>query len=185
MKKAIESLMSTKMKRTLFALALLMSNLLVSAQTMITVDGLKYQVDGSSASVVANRYTGKVVVPAQVSSGGTTYSVVAVDNDCFNGCDGLTAVELPASVKSLGKDGFGYCENLPEVTIPAGVTKIGEDCFEFCSSLKKIVCKATTPPAVDGDLCDEPGEVTLVVPVAAVNAYKGADGWKEFKVVGE
>ncbi len=75
---------------------------------------------------------------------------------------GLTEIEIPASVKTIGDYAFGTCQNLTSVTfedgsqlkeigdaafsgcglttitIPEGVTSIGDYAFEWCNSLASV-----------------------------------------------
>lgn len=51
---------------------------------------------------------GKAVIPDGVS---------AIDENAFNGCIGLTSVEIPDSVIEIGEKAFAGCENLEEIRI--------------------------------------------------------------------
>ena len=123
----------------------------------------------------------------------------------FKGCKGLTSVTIPNSVKEIGHYAFGECSGLTSVTIPSGVTsieaytfykctaltnvtipnsvtEIGQTAFSECTGLTKIESLAETPPScgdyvfyhVDKENC------VLTVPANSVEAYKAAEGWKEF-----
>ena len=58
--------------------------------------------------------------------------------DCFEKCSGLTSVEIPSSVTSLGDYCFVSCSGLTSITIPSSVTSLGENCFSGCSGLTSI-----------------------------------------------
>ena len=78
------------------------------------------------------------IIPASVEYNSVTYSVTSIGNGAFNGCDGLTSVEIPNSVTSIGYSAFYNCTGLTSVTIPNSVTSIGEYAFAECSSLTSV-----------------------------------------------
>ena len=55
------------------------------------------------------------------------------------GCTNLTAVTLPATVKSIGKSAFADCKSLGAIDLPDGLTRINDHAFENCASLHHIV----------------------------------------------
>ena len=67
------------------------------------------------------------------------------------------------------------------------MTNIDEDAFDGCSGLTELVILASIPPIckavvfgnVDKSLC------TLKVPKGSKDAYRQADGWKEFPNIEE
>ena len=56
---------------------------------------------------------------------------------CYNIC-GLTSIEIPNSVTSIGDNAFAECIYLTNVTIGNNVTSIGERAFSWCYSLPII-----------------------------------------------
>ena len=108
----------------------------------------------------ADGYSGAVVIPEAVSCEGLTYSVTAIGESAFSGCSALTSVEIPASV-----------------------TRIDMSAFVGCSSLTSVNLTGSIPPVLDnGSFADSQyADVVVRVPEDAVDAYKAADAWKEFK----
>ena len=51
---------------------------------------------------------------------------------------GITSVEIPATVTSLGDYAFAACMLLDNVTIPANVNTFGDFCFAYCASLSNF-----------------------------------------------
>ena len=106
-------------------------------------NGIYYTVTGSNTVEVTfkdrnyNSYSGTVTVPGTVSINGVTYSVTGVGNSAFRGCSGLTAVNLPASVTSIGKYAF-YGAGITDVAIPEAVTLIGDSAYCSCSGLSNL-----------------------------------------------
>lgn len=62
----------------------------------------------------------------------------AIYDFSFKGCDVLTSINLPASIKTIGNFAFRDCSNLVKVTMPSKVGGIGESAFENCTSLISI-----------------------------------------------
>ena len=56
---------------------------------------------------------------------------------CFYS-SGLTGINIPASVTTIGNDAFGRCASLPSITIPATVNSIGTSAFNGCSLLATV-----------------------------------------------
>ena len=108
----------------------------------------------------ADGYSGAVVIPEAVSCEGLTYCVTTIGENAFSGCTALTSVEIPASV-----------------------TRIDMSAFVGCSSLTSVNLTGSIPPVLDnGSFADSQyADVVVRVPDDAVDAYKAADTWKEFK----
>ena len=64
-----------------------------------------------------------------------TTGLTSIGERAFDGCSGLTSMEIPASVTSIGRSAFSGCSGLTSVEIPASVTSIGEHAFYGCSGL--------------------------------------------------
>ena len=135
-------------------------------------------------------------------------SVTSMGEGAFQYCSGLTSITIPNSVTSIGVDAFLYCSALTSVTIPNSVTSIGVGAFQYCSALTSVTIGsgikyihssafASCPELTDVTCYAEnvPNTYTqafkdsyieyanLHVPASAVNAYKAADPWKNFKSI--
>ena len=94
---------------------------------------------------------------------------------------GLTEYTIPDSVISIGEKAFYGCTSLTSVTIPDSVTSIGGWAFENCTSLKEVYCKPTTPPTGGHHMFKgNASERKIYVSTASIDAYKVADGWKDY-----
>lgn len=51
---------------------------------------------------------------------------------------GLTSINIPLGVKSIGDNVFSNCDNLTKFTIPSSVENFGDFIFAFCENLKTI-----------------------------------------------
>ncbi|MGN0035782.1 MAG: leucine-rich repeat domain-containing protein, partial [Bacteroidaceae bacterium] len=56
-------------------------------------------------------------------------SVTSLGNYCFADCTGLTSINIPNSVTNIGEGCFSGCTGLTSITIPNSVTSIGYRCF--------------------------------------------------------
>lgn len=101
----------------------------------------------------------------------------SIEDVTFYGCSSLSSIIIPENVKSIGMNAFYGCSSLTSITVPENVTSIGSYAFDKCSSLTSLTIKANTPPTLDNWIYYFK---TIYVPSSAVNAYKTADGWKDY-----
>ena len=132
--------------------------------------------------------------------------VTSIGSDAFYGCTSLERIELPESMTSIGAYAFQNCTSLTDITLPENITKIDSatfrDCtsltsitvpgavsvigyyaFYGCTSLKEMTVLAATPPTLDSAAFGNATSNSLTaiyVPAESVDAYKGADVWKNF-----
>lgn len=129
----------------------------------IVVDGLKYEISQQTleATLVANDYTGNIVIPQEIKYGVFTFPVTTLGRECFVRCSSVTSVSIPEGVKKIRRSCFSSCSRLTEIVIPesvttleggafcdcsslntvqlpSGITELGDATFRFCSSLKSI-----------------------------------------------
>ena len=79
-------------------------------------------------------------------------------------------------------DAFYGCSGLTSIEIPSSVTSIGDYAFYGCTGLTSIICLANYSPKCTSstfDLVDKTA-CSLYVPDEALSYYKRADGWKDF-----
>ena len=115
----------------------------------------------------------KIIIPDKVTT---------IDNGAFQGCKNLYFVELSKSLTKLGADVFKDCSNLTSVVVPELVTEIGNKAFYNCMSVKYTFL-STTPPTLGTDVfynANKEIHRTFYVPAESVDAYKTADGWKDY-----
>jgi len=137
-------------------------------------------------------------------------SVTVLGSAAFSGCRGLTGVTIPGSVTRIENWAFMNCKRLKGVTIPNGVTSIGESAFFDCEDLTDVTisgsvtsiefsafrdCPGLTNVTVNRYAPGNPDEITslgadafagcpiaaIKVPADAVDAYRKAENWREFK----
>ena len=98
-----------------------------------------------------------------------------------NQCSGLTSIDIPNSVTTIGVQAFFKCSGLTSCTIGSGVTSIGSSAFTQCSGLTSIISNATQPPTLGSGAFDSTNNSPIYVPSDSVNAYKAATNWKDYK----
>ena len=70
-------------------------------------------------------------------------TLVSIGEGAFNTCLGLTSICIPGSVTKIGGGAFASCENLETVVLSEGLQIIGDAAFDFCSALKEITVPST------------------------------------------
>ena len=112
-------------------------------------------------------------------------SVTTIGHGAFYGCSSLTSVTIGNSVTEIGYYAFSGCSSLTSVTIPNSVTTIGYYAFSGCKNVKQITSEAVTPPICSAGSFERVNrnECKLLVPKNSVDAYKKANGWKEFFLI--
>ena len=95
--------------------------------------------------------------------------------------DGNGVITFDGDVTLIGNSAFIECESLTSITIPESVTDIADHAFYDCISLKSVYCKQTVPPTLGTSVFfNNAAGQKFYVPKASVNAYKVADGWKNY-----
>lgn len=96
----------------------------------------------------------------------------------------LKSIKLPSSITSIGEGAFAHCEGFTGLlTIQGSVTEIGGEAFLFCNNISDIRVEWTTPIQYSTDML--PKDKQVIVPAAAVAAYKAADGWKNHEIIAD
>lgn len=195
----------SKLRAMLIAGAAILPSFVTSATTF-TYSGLSYRTLTSLTVAVRGKSnaTGDIIIPAEVTYSGNTYTVTEIDeeafkdtsiksvsmpntlgsigNDAFNSCSNLTSVVVPNSVTRIGNGTFAYCSKLQSIQYGSGVKSIGKDIFTGLKSLQTVISLNPTPPTVD-TWGTTTTSATLYVPGGAVGAYTSATVWKNFKTI--
>ena len=149
-----------------------------NAQYYYTIDGIAYEctVSPATAKVYSKypKYSGSIKIPSTVLVYTTTCKVVAIKQNTFLDCVGLTSVSIPNSITSIGASAFKNCVGLTSVEIPNSVTKIEENTFEGCSSLTSVIIPSSVTSIADYAFrnCSELKQI--VIPESVVSIGSGA-----------
>lgn len=151
------------MKKIFLLLSLILVVSKIEATGFITVDGLKFLVDTDKqeATLVANDYSGDIVVPESVTMDGKKYPVTVFASSCFKNCTKLQNVVIPKTVTTLGDNCFSG-SSITEIRIPYTVKTIGKYCFYLCTKL----VTAVTPTLSEGCFCNCSSLAGLNIPTS-------------------
>lgn len=99
--------------------------------------GLQYYIDGTNAAVALGTCSDtEVTVPSTYVIGTTTYSVIGIMEEGFEGSS-ITSISLPTSITMIGSAAFKNSALL-KFSIPYLVTTINPSTFLDCSSLYSV-----------------------------------------------
>ena len=76
--------------------------------------------------------------------------IIRIADSAFSGC-GLSAVDLPEGLVSIGSEAFAFCSSLQFIELPSTVTLIGDAVFYRCSSLESMSIPQATV-SIGGDV---------------------------------
>ena len=112
-------------------------------------------------------------------------TVTEIGSMAFHGCSSLKFVTLGSGLNNLKNWGvFMNCLSLEEITIPSNITEIHNETFQNCDKLHTIYCKSATPPTYGYSNLAHVNIEKIYVPASdddsIINAYKSADGWKDY-----
>lgn len=138
----------------------------VKAETFIPLDPWGYTVVGNTAVNVYPKYdtlkTGAVVIgdtgfrnielypgDGPLGSEANKYQIydfqlkrwltpVSIKDNAFDGCTGITSIEIPNTIESIGKQSFKDCTGLTTVVFPSVTKTIGEESFYGANNLVNI-----------------------------------------------
>ena len=68
--------------------------------------------------------------------------ITSIGYRAFKGCSGLTSLTLPDGITVIGYSAFYGCSGLTSLTLPDGITKIGDYAFQYCSGLTSLTLPA-------------------------------------------
>ena len=99
--------------------------------------------------------------------------ITSIGWNAFDGCSGLTSLNLPASITTIGVGAFSDCSGLTSLKLPASITTIGACAFKGCSGLTSIYVYAEKVPGIDSNAfkgCDAK-KCTVYVPKGTYDDY--------------
>ncbi|MCL2061094.1 MAG: leucine-rich repeat protein [Firmicutes bacterium] len=104
----------------------------------------------------------------------------SIRSSAFSGCTGLTSIEIPNSVTTIGWYAFEGCTGLTSITIPNSVTSIGSRAFYNCTSLQAITIPNSITTIESGAFFLCTSLTSIVIPnsvtVIGVQAFMNCTG---------
>lgn len=107
-------------------------------------------------------------------------AITVIPDGMYQCCASLREFEISNTVTEIEQEAFYWCFALDKITFGESVTTIGNKAFMGDKALTSVTSLNTVPPvgaAFDSEVYEN---AILYVPNAALEAYKAADGWKEF-----
>ncbi len=135
------------MKKHLLIIALLMSNLMLNAQSVgdeSIIDYGNYSLRFKITNINPNEcevykddiqsYVTSITIPSSAVIGGNEYTVTSIGENAFAWQFYLTTIlfESDSQLVIIEERAFNQCSELTNFEIPSGVTHIGEDAFQQC-----------------------------------------------------
>lgn len=100
-------------------------------------------------------------------------------------CSSLVSFKINNDITILKQEAFANCASLKEVDLGGLLCIIESDAFAGCG-VETITVGAMTPASMtEGVFTEANSNITVKVPVEAVDAYKAAAGWKHLNIVGD
>lgn len=131
------------------------------------------------------RPTGTLIVPATVSDGTTTYSVLSIGNHALYGCAGLTSVTFAEGITAVGNSSVRACTALTTLMLPSTLQSIGTFTFMDCTALTDVWVSRPTPPTTGDNIFYNItlSACTLHVACNAIAAYNTVQPWSGFGTI--
>ncbi len=102
--------------------------------TVITVDK-NNTVYASGGNCLTEKSSGTLIRGCETSVIPQDGSVTAIGDYAFNGCTGLTSIDIPEGVTDLKWGAFEGCVNLTRITVPKSMIYIDDSTFKDCGKL--------------------------------------------------
>ena len=120
------------MKKLLLGFAMAFLALVSYADTAV-VNGrtwtyYDYYIGGVVVEDVTPVPSGEFIIPSEINGS----SVVAIGRNFMEGCDKITSVEIPTTVRWIESRAFSECMSLTAVFLPEGIEEIGDEAFVKC-----------------------------------------------------
>ena len=165
-------------------------------QEAVVKDDVSYAIEGDNASVThVDNAQGDIKIESSVVINGQTYAVTSIAEGAFQGCTGMTSVEIPNTVTVIEQNAFNGCAGLMIIKIGNGVKEIGSKAFANIATSAarnraggtglKVYCETEVLPSTAADAFENsPIEnATLYVNDGLVSVYKVVVPWNKFGTI--
>ncbi len=113
-------------------------------------------------------------------------SLLTVEQYAADGCAGITELDFPVSVTSIGPCAFRNCTGIAKVKLPNTLNRIGEKAFEGCTSIRKLDVPASVKTlgkmAFAGCTGIEIAEVKGVMKYSGLKVFDGCTGMNRITI---
>ena len=104
-------------------------------------------------------------------------TVTSIGDYAFEGCTGLTSIELPASLTSIDAYAFKGCTGLTSIELPASLKSIESSAFSNCTNIQNVVSHIRKPFRISAFPAEVLSTATLTVPYGRTLLYRSVSGW--------
>lgn len=111
-----------------------------------------------------------------------TGKITSLGAEAFMYCGALDSMILPEGLTKIDRQAFSKCKGLRKLSLPSTLTTIGDGAFWECDRLTYVVNHAVTPQTINDNVFIVHN--TLCVPTGSVHAYKSAQVWQRFNIIG-
>ena len=105
------------------------------AKDELTDGTFTYELVDGSYTIISCDTTAIVTDIPELRNG---YAITAIADKAFVGCDFISEINIPKTVKSIGINSFSGCSNLKKVKLSEKMTSISEGAFMSCPALEEI-----------------------------------------------
>ena len=123
---------------------------MVEIPSTVTDQGITYTVTGIGSPFSGCEWLTQIIIPNTVVSigsfaGCSNLTSITIPNgmtairDQQFAWSGLTSIDIPSSVKTIGQNAFSGCRSLESINLPENLESIGWSAFSGCSKLKSLV----------------------------------------------
>ena len=116
---------------------------------------------------------------------GDMYDYTSATVPWYDNRESIKEIKFTGSPTGIGSNAFSGCTGLTSIVIPSGVTNIGSNAFSGCTGLKSFISRIPAdklfPLGESAFKNIDKNSCTLYVPSGAVEAYREAGQWKDFK----
>ena len=136
-------------------------------------------------SIQSITFGGAAGAPGRAAAPAASSQLKKIGNWAFYNAHELQYLDIPEGVEEIGDGAFYGCTYLEDMVLPSSIRAIGDNCFALCGKLTKIVCNATTPPAIQAKtFYDVNRLIPVYVPDESVASYESDTYWQEFDIQG-
>ena len=122
-----------------------------------------------------NTYVGDIVVPSTVDYEGVTYTVTAIGEIAFGGCEGqLNSVIVPNTVTTIGESAFASSPHLSLVILPNSIESFGTGAFARCYGMTSLRLPEGFTTISERMFFDCTGLTTIEIPLSVTRIEKSA-----------
>lgn len=95
---------------------------------------------------------------------------------------GIETISLPEGITTIGSYCFEGCDIMTDLTLPSTLKFLGAYWIDDCPALNNIVCKSDLPPTIDAEYYFNLSAsfTKIYVPASSLDAYKSARGWSKY-----